>query len=140
MGLQRSVRYTPGTAPGWDAVLGHLGRVGVPAAVKMIDGLPAFPDEVPEPGWKELRVGTPGGMVTLRSAPDAVTCVVWGNADARLRADWDALCWACAAAGGGLVETPEGLTSADDFVRSVGLKPVQPAHSTHAPPPAGTSP
>ncbi|WP_145239824.1 hypothetical protein [Urbifossiella limnaea] len=121
--MQRSVRFAPGGVPGWDAVCGQLARVGVVVSVKMIDGLPAFPDEVPEPGWKELRVGTPGGMVTLRSAPDAVTCVVWGNADDRLRADWDTLCWACAAAGGGQVETPDGLTSADAFARSVGLKP-----------------
>ena len=30
--------------------------------------MPAFPDELPDPGWKELRVGTPGGMVTMRGA------------------------------------------------------------------------
>ena len=33
----------------------------------MIDGLPAFPDEVPEPGWKELRIGFASGMPAASS-------------------------------------------------------------------------
>jgi hypothetical protein len=89
----------------------------------MIDGMPAFPDESPDPGWKELRVGLAGGMVTIRAGDDALTCVVWGNATDTLRTAWDVVCWACAAAGGGLVETPSGPQAADQFALSSGLRP-----------------
>lgn len=123
MGMQRTVRYTPGGVPGWDAVRAQLERVGVTAALKMIDGLPAFPDEVPEPGWTELRVGTHGGMVTIRAAADALACVIWGNATDQFRRDWDAVCWACAAAGDGRIESENGVTTADEFARQAGLSP-----------------
>jgi hypothetical protein len=123
MGMQRTVRFDPGLVPAWDAVRGQLARLGVSAAVKMIDNLPAFPDESPDPGWQELRVGTPNGMVTLRAAPGALTSVVWGNAGDALRSDWDALCWACAAAGAGRVETADGPQSADSFAHLTGLRP-----------------
>lgn len=117
MGLDRLVRLAD--APGWDDIRGQLARVGLAPSIKMIDGLPAFPDEAPEPGWSELRLGFPAGMVTLRRAADGLSCVVWGNADAALLASRDALCWSVAAAGGGTVE---GLP-ADEFARSVGLSP-----------------
>ena len=123
MGMQRTVRFDPGAVPTWDAVRGQLGRLSVSAVVKMIDGLPAFPDEVPEVGWKELRVGTPGGMITLRAGADSLTCVVWGNAGDALQSDWDAVCWASAAAGAGRVESPGGLLPADEFAAVTGLRP-----------------
>lgn len=101
MGLDRAVRFPSGNVPPWDAIRDQLRRDGVEVTLRMIDGLPAFPDETPEPGWNELRVGTPAGMVTVRRASGALTCVIWGNADESLRAAWDAVCRACAAAGGG---------------------------------------
>jgi hypothetical protein len=122
MGTQRTVRFVAGGAPTWDAVRGRLGRLGVPVTVKMIDGLPAFPDEVPEPGWHDLRVGTPNGMISLRSGPDSLTCVIWGNAADALRVDWDAVCWACAAAGAGRVESADGVLTADEFASHAGLR------------------
>ena len=70
----------------------------------MIDGLPAFPDEVPEAGWKELRVGFSSGMVTLRRGPNHLACVVWGNADGELLQCWESLAMACASAGDGTIE------------------------------------
>jgi hypothetical protein len=44
-----------------------------------------------------------------------VTLITWGNADLALRQAWNALAWACAAAGGGRVETPEGPADAETF-------------------------
>lgn len=123
MGMQRTVRFDSGGVPAWDAIRTQLGRVGVTAGVKMIDGLPAFPDEVPEPGWSELRVGTSGGMVTLRTGPNSLTCVVWGNSDDALRTAWNSITWACAAAGSGQVEAEDGWTTADEFARRAGLVP-----------------
>ena len=122
MGLSRTIHF-PTEAPTWDAVRTQLARLGEQAPLRMIDGLPAFPDESPDPGWNELRVGTAAGMVTIRRVPGAFTCVVWGNADPALNAAWDRIVWACAAAGGGLVETPSGRVSADEFARAAGLSP-----------------
>ena len=81
MGLQRDVTFT-GEVPGWEAVRDRLAATGLVVSVRMIDGQPAFPDEVPEPGWQELRLGTPGGMVTLRRGDGRLSVIVWGNATA----------------------------------------------------------
>jgi hypothetical protein len=83
--------------------------------MRMIDGQLAFPDEAPPEGWRELRVGTPGGMVTIRRETGQMVLVVWGNADAGLRQAWNALAWAMAEAGGGQVRTAEGALGAADY-------------------------
>lgn len=123
MGLDRTIRFPVGDPPAWDAIRDQLARVGVAAPLRMIDGLPAFPDESPEPGWNELRLGLPAGMVTLRRTPAGYSCVVWGNADPALVSGWSTLCWAVAAAGDGLIETPAGPKSATDFAREAGIQP-----------------
>ena len=122
MGMDRTILYPANSLPSWEAIREQLHRVGEAGTIRMIDGLPAFPDESPEPGWKEIRVGLSAGMVTLRAGSDRLVSVVWGNADAALRAAWDKLCWA-AAAPGGLIETPAGAVDAAEFARSVGLSP-----------------
>lgn len=122
MGMDRTILYPGGSVPSWEAIREQLQRVGEAGTIRMIDGLPAFPDENPEPGWKEIRVGLSAGMVTLRAGSDRLVCVVWGNADAAMRTAWDKLCWA-AAVGGGVVETPAGPIDAAEFARSVGLHP-----------------
>ena len=71
----------------------------------MIDNLPAFPDEIPEPGWHELRISLTGGMVTLRAEPNGWAVVVWGNADAALLRSRDICCRAIAEAGNGTIES-----------------------------------
>jgi len=123
MGLDRTVRFASGETPSWEAIRTQLARIGEVAALRMIDGMPAFPDETPEPAWKELRIGTAAGMVTIRRGSDALTCVVWGNADAALHAAWAKVIWACAAAGTGMIDTPAGPVSADEFAQSAGLSP-----------------
>ena len=123
MGLDVTVRFPAGSVPAWDAIRGQLARVGEPAPLRMIDGLPAFPDESPDAGWRELRVGVASGMVTLRRSGDAITCVVWSNADAALLAGRDRVAWACAAAGDGSVVTPAGEVSADEFARLSNISP-----------------
>jgi hypothetical protein len=122
MGLDRTIRF-PTDPPPWDAIRNQLARVGEAAPLRMIDNLPAFPDESPEPDWQELRVGFAAGMVTIRRTSATLTCVVWGNADDALRAAWDHLTWACAAAGNGTIETPAGPLFAADFARSAGISP-----------------
>jgi hypothetical protein len=105
MGMDRTVTF-PGTPPSWPAVAAELERCGVPVKYQMIDGELAFPDETPSEAWREVRLATPGGTVTVRRAADRVTCIVWGNADAVLRQAWEAVAQAFAAAGQGSV-TPD---------------------------------
>src|SRR5262245_56910260 len=88
MGLQRDVTFT-GEPPAWQALLDGLAVAGVSVTVRMIDNLPAFPDEAPEPGWSDVRLSTPHGMVTLRRTSGGMSVVTWGNADAPLLRDRD---------------------------------------------------
>jgi hypothetical protein len=122
MGLDSTIRFPAGAVPAWDAVMLQLARVGEAAPLRMIDGLPAFPDESPADDWRELRLGCAAGMVTLRRGSDSVTCIVWSNADAALLASRDRVAWACAAAGQGSVATDTGEVSADAFARQCGIQ------------------
>jgi hypothetical protein len=123
MGLDRTIRFPGGEAPSWEAIRAELARVGEPAPLRMIDGMPAFPDEAPEPSWRELRVGTAAGMVTVRRSGGALACVIWGSADAALTAAWNRVVWACAAAGGGVIDTPSGPVTAAAFAQYAGIRP-----------------
>jgi hypothetical protein len=104
-----------GPPPAWSAIVSVLQEHGYPVQMRMIEGQLAFPDEAPPEPWRELRVGTPGGTVTLRREADRIVLVVWGNADAALRQGWNMLTWACAAAGPGQVQTDAGPLSADVY-------------------------
>lgn len=114
MGVERTVRF-PAAVPEWPAVAEKLAEVGEAPAVRMIDGLPAFPDEVPGPGWQELRVALSGGMITLIRGGSDVRVVTWGTADPGLARSWDRFCWAVAAAGDGVLLLPQGPQSAAAF-------------------------
>lgn len=120
MGLECTIRVS--SPPGWGAIRDRLTRIGEPAQLRMIDGMPAFPDETPADDWKELRLGFPAGMVTIRRGSGTLSCAIWGNADANLELAWRKVIWACAAASGGEVVTPVGCLSADAFASSIGIR------------------
>ncbi len=122
MGQDRTIQFSAGV-PSWDAIRTQLARVGEPAPLRMIDGLPAFPDETPADGWRELRVAAGGNMVTLRRTADSITCVVWGNADAALLAAFARVVWACAEAGGGSVVTATAALSPTEFAHLSDIRP-----------------
>jgi hypothetical protein len=103
MGMVRVVTF-PDAGPEWPAVRDRLTATGAAVQMRMIDNMPAVPDEEPEAGWREIRVSLGGGMLTLRREPGSMSVVVWGNADAALVADQDRLARACADAGGGAVQ------------------------------------
>lgn len=89
MGLERTI---PATKPlAWPMLVQRLTAIGESPVLRMIDGLPAFPDEIPSDDWKELRIGMAGGMVTLRRTTDGYSCVTWGTADPRLQASTEQL-------------------------------------------------
>jgi hypothetical protein len=117
MGQERVVSFPGGTVPAWPQVAEVLSHCGFPVTMRMIDGQLAFPEEQPSDSWTELRVGTLQGMVTIRRETDRVRIVTWGNADAALLQAWNALAWAFAEAGGGMVET----LSAEEFRRQADL-------------------
>jgi hypothetical protein len=88
MGIERIVTNdNPKVAPVvWKQLQGLLAEAGEAATLRMIDGLPAFPDEEPESQWKELRVGFAHGMVTIRrSDPTTYRIVTWGDIDPQLQ-------------------------------------------------------
>jgi hypothetical protein len=123
MGMEQIVTFPQGSPPAWTAVAELLAGHGFPAQTRMIDGQLAFPDETPPDDWRELRLGTPQGMVTLRREADRMVCVTWGNADAAMLRAWNAVTWAVAAAGGGQVLTPDGPLDAAAFRRGADLPP-----------------
>src|SRR3974377_369433 len=115
MGMDQSVTFAE-TIPTWNAGQALLAEHGYPLQMRMIDGQLAFPDEQPPETWRELRVGTPQGMVTVRREASCLVFVTWGNAEAGLRQAWNALAWAFAEAGDGQIETEAGLVNANDFL------------------------
>jgi hypothetical protein len=125
MGLERRITFTGRAVPTWSAIQVHLSHVCISSSLRMIDGLPAFPEELPGDSWRELRLATSEGMMTLRRNEDQLACVIWGNAAPALEADWHKLIWACAAAGNGQIEIPEGVVSSEEYARSLGFWPEQ---------------
>lgn len=99
MGMERIVECSE-PLPAWSEFQKHFAAANLQVAIRMIDGLPAFPDEIPEDGWRELRVSTGGGMMTLRKQPNGLAIVVWGNADEALKQEWEKLTEAATAACG----------------------------------------
>jgi hypothetical protein len=121
MGMDQKATFAPEKLPSWQAVAELLAARSFPVQMRMIDGELAFPDEAPPETWKELRVGTPGGMITIRREPDGVTLVAWGNADANMRQAWNALTWAFAQLTDGTIRTATGVLTLDEFATSAEL-------------------
>jgi hypothetical protein len=104
MGMEQTVRFRT-APPAWTAARDILATRGHTFEVCMIDGQLAFPNEQPQETWKELRLRTPQGMITVRREANRLVFVTWGNADLGLQEQWNALALAFAEAGGGAVET-----------------------------------
>ena len=68
------------------ALLYRLGAAGLPSALAMVDNVLQGPGAIPPAVWRDARLRTPAGVVTLRRVPSGVAVVVFGNADEPLRA------------------------------------------------------
>ena len=85
MGLSISVPVT-GEAP-LHGLIATLAAAGHTCSVMMVDGQLCAPTAPPPGAWREARLRTPAGTVTLkRPAPAAVEIVVFGNATPALTA------------------------------------------------------
>ncbi len=96
MGMDQKITFSPAKMPTWPALCEWMAQKNCPLQMRMIDGELAFPDETPPEIWRELRVATAAGMITLRRETDGITLVIWGNADEKLRADCNTLASALA--------------------------------------------
>jgi hypothetical protein len=67
-------------------LLERLAAAGLPSTLAMVDNVLQGPGATPPPAWRDIRLRTPAGMVTLRRIPSGVAVVVFGNADGPLRA------------------------------------------------------
>jgi hypothetical protein len=115
MGMDQKVVFPPENMPTWAQLADLLAQRQFPIQLRMIDSELAFPDETPPHDWRELRVGTPPGMVTLRRETDGITLVIWGNADISMRQAWNALAWAFGFLTGGSIHTATSKLSAAEF-------------------------
>jgi hypothetical protein len=68
------------------ALLDQLSAAGLPSALAMVDNVLQGPGAIPPAVWRDARIRTPAGVVTLRRVPSGVAVVVFGNADDALRA------------------------------------------------------
>ena len=116
MGVQLVVRFPDGE-PTFEAAAGKLAVAGESAVVRMIDGLPALPDEQPGEHWREVRLSVPAGMVTVRRGKGDWSFVLWGNSGDALLRSRDLAAWAAADAGNGVVLADDGSPiPADQFL------------------------
>jgi hypothetical protein len=121
MGMEQAVRFGSSGVPDYETLRDFLAGVGFPLQTRMIDSELAFPDEMPPQGWREIRVGTPAGMITFRREGNTVRFVTWGNSAPDLVRAWNALVWASAHVGNGTVITESGELSAEEYRRSADL-------------------
>jgi hypothetical protein len=83
MGLEVTTDTPP---PALADVLERLSGAGVNAMIAMVDGsLVAFGAPPPQ-SWREVRLRTPAGTVTVTRRGAGVAVTVFGNADDALRA------------------------------------------------------
>ena len=121
MGIERTISHDPNVLPDWAVVRGLLVANGETATLRMIDGMPAFPDEIPDATWHELRIGMTGGMVTVKRRVGQLVCVTWGNGEPALVRSWNLLNYGLTKATNGTIQMETGPMNADDFAKSVGI-------------------
>jgi hypothetical protein len=121
MGMDQKVVFPLENMPTWAPFVDFLARHNVPVHLRMIDGELAVPDETPPWDWRELRIGTASGIVTLLREADGIRLVIWGNADQKLRQEWNALAWAIGALTGGGIHIGAASFSSSEFADQADL-------------------
>lgn len=68
------------------ALLSELAREGFASTIMMVDNQLRMPNAAPPESWRDVRLKTPAGTVTLNRRPTGIAVLVFGNADAALQA------------------------------------------------------
>jgi hypothetical protein len=84
MGLERVIA-TQGV-PSLAKLLERLAAAGVASSLMMVDNALVSPKLPPPSEWRDVRLKTPAGAVTLKRRADGVAVIVFGNADPALLA------------------------------------------------------
>jgi len=84
MGLDLVV--TGGAARSVASIADLLTAADIPVTIVMVDGALVAPGKLEVAAWRDLRLRTPEGMMTLLRRGDDLQIVVFGNASAPLRA------------------------------------------------------
>jgi hypothetical protein len=66
-------------------LIDRLAAAGLPTTLAMVDKVLQGPGATLPATWRDVRLRTPAGMVTLRRVPSGIAVVVFGNADDPLR-------------------------------------------------------
>ena len=66
-------------------LLERLAASGFPSSVAMVDNQLWSPRAAPPGQWRDVRLRTPGGIVTLVHRAEGVAVVIFGTADAVLQ-------------------------------------------------------
>jgi hypothetical protein len=117
MGLSYEIHFPGGHAPAWDTIFNALTHHGVTTQLRMIDGVPALPDETPPNDCHELRITCGVGMLTLRRKNANYTCTVWGNADTELLKMLRRVVWVCAEVGDGVISDSVQTVTPTEFLK-----------------------
>ena len=89
MGLSKLVprRDTPPLAE----LLERLSQLNVPSSIIMIDNQLVSPKLPPPSSWRDVRLKTPAGTVSLKRDAQGISVTVFGNADEALLAAQEAI-------------------------------------------------
>jgi hypothetical protein len=66
------------------SLLERLAGAGLPSTIVMVDHSLVKPGASPPPTWRDVRLRTPAGMVTIVRRGDDVSVAVFGNASPAL--------------------------------------------------------
>jgi hypothetical protein len=77
--------------PALAELLANLERAGLPSSLIMVDNQLVSPKIPPPSTWRDVRLKTPAGTVTLKRDPSGVTVTIFGNADPALVAAQDTI-------------------------------------------------
>ncbi len=82
MGMSKLVatRETPSMAK----LLEDLARAGLPSTIVMVDNQLVSPRVPPPSAWRDVRLKTPAGTVSLKRDANGVSVTVFDNADEAL--------------------------------------------------------
>ena len=83
MGLEILVRR-PSALP-LAPLVDALAAAGLPSTVAMVDNVLQGPGSAPPAAWRDVRLRTPAGIVSLRRTPSGIAIVIFGNADVVLQ-------------------------------------------------------